>query len=435
MRGGKVNKWVLGVCVWILLFGCQKLEDDKWGITKNGTLNVETRSVENDTIPYPMSLYAFSSSGECIANQTIESEDDDMQLRLPSGKYRIVAVAGYSKGYVMPSAKSWEDEIVLSADQFPETPLMMGMAEIDLDSETANELEIVLSYSVAAVDVILSGSPSEVTGVEVKASPFYASMNFKGEYKESDYSMDMVCSLDTVNRWVSKTQYVFPGSGEETVFSIAFTMKDGTKSTYGYVWKNSLSANQPYHLKGSYSGNLMLDGTFGITGWKESENIDFQFGSTNESGGGGNGSNTDPSDLPEVGRFWNGTLVADVGETDDDGTDVLLVSLDEWAVLTSEANEAASDYSVNGISEWRLPTYEEAQLLKNAFSGDKRLSLNERIAEYSSGLVGLSESERYLCLKADEFYSFAFAVGTNISMAGEKKTYRVRLVKSYRIKR
>lgn len=435
MRGGKVNKWLLGVCVWILLFGCQKLEDDKWDITKNGTLNVETRSVENDTIPYPMSLYAFSSSGECIANQTIESEDDDMQLGLPSGKYRIVAVAGYSKGYVMPSAKSWEDEIVLSADQFPETPLMMGMADVNLDSETANELEIVLSYSVAAVDVILSGIPSEVTGVEVKASPFYASMNFKGEYKKTDYSMDMVCSLDTANRWVSQALYVFPGSGEETVFSIAFTMKDGTKSTYGYVWKNSLNANQPYHLRGSYSGNLILDGTFGITGWGESENIDFQFGSTNESDGGSNGSNTDSSDLLEVGSFWNGTLVADVVETDDDGTDVLLVSLDEWAVLTSEANEAASDYSVNGISEWRLPTYEEAQLLKNAFSGDKRLSLNERIAEYSSGLVGLSESERYLCLKADEFYSFAFAVGTNISMAGEKKTYRVRLVKSYRIKR
>ena len=97
MRGGKVNKWLLGVGVWILLFGCQKLEDDKWDITKNGTLNVETRSVENDTIPYPMSLYAFSSSGECVANQKIENEDDGVQLELPSGKYRIVAVAGYSK--------------------------------------------------------------------------------------------------------------------------------------------------------------------------------------------------------------------------------------------------------------------------------------------------------------------------------------------------
>ena len=250
MRGNRVNKWLLGVGVWILLFGCQKLEDDNWDITKNGTLNVETRSVENDTIPYPMSLYAFSSSGECVDAQTIEDEDDDMRLVLPSGKYRIVAVAGYSKGYVMPSVKSWEDEIALSTNQCPETPLMLGMADIDLDSETVNKLEIVLSYSVAAMDVVLSGIPSEVIGVGVKISPFYASMNLKGEYTETDYSLDMVCSLDTANRWVSKTLYVFPGSGEETMFSIAFTMEDGTKSTYGYVWKNSPKANQPYHFVG-----------------------------------------------------------------------------------------------------------------------------------------------------------------------------------------
>lgn len=435
MRGNRVNKWLLGVGVWILLFGCQKLEDDNWDITKNGTLNVETRSVENDTIPYPMSLYAFSSSGECVDAQTIEDEDDDMRLVLPSGKYRIVAVAGYSKGYVMPSVKSWEDEIALSTNQCPETPLMLGMADIDLDSETVNKLEIVLSYSVAAMDVVLSGIPSEVIGVGVKISPFYASMNLKGEYTETDYSLDMVCSLDTANRWVSKTLYVFPGSGEETMFSIAFTMEDGTKSTYGYVWKNSPKANQPYHLKGSYSGNLMLDGTFGITGWGESENVDFEFGSTVQSDDENNGSNTEPSDLPEVGSFWNGALVADVGETDESGTEVLLMSLDEWAVLTSEANDAASGYNVNGISEWRLPTYEEAQQLKSVFSDDKRLSLNERIAAYSSGLVGLNGVERYLCLKAGVFYSFAFVGGTNISKAGEKKTYRVRLVKSYRIKR
>lgn len=127
--------------------------------------------------------------------------------------------------------------------------------------------------------------------------------------------------------------------------------------------------------------------------------------------------------------------MADVGETDESGTEVLLMSLDEWAVLTSEANDAASGYNVNGISEWRLPTYEEAQQLKSVFSDDKRLSLNERIAAYSSGLVGLNGVERYLCLKAGVFYSFAFVGGTNISKAGEKKTYRVRLVKSYRIKR
>jgi hypothetical protein len=61
--------------------------------------------------------------------------------------------------------------------------------------------------------------------------------------------------------------------------------------------------------------------------------------------------------------------------------------------------------------------------------------LNERIAEYDSELYGLAngEKERYLCLKNGEFYSFQFRAGTGTTVAGEKRSYYVRLVKSYHI--
>lgn len=433
MRGSRVNKWLMGLGVWILLFGCQKLEDDKWGISKNGTLNVETRSVENDSILYPMTLYAFSESGKCVNSQTFEDKNEDVRLDLPSGKYRIVAVAGYAKGYIMPSVEGWDDEITLSTDDAPDTPLMMGMADVELDLETVNKLEILLSYSVAALDVSLAGVPSGVTEVGLTISPFYSSMNLKGEYKASDYSLSVVCTSDTAGRWMSPIRYVFPGSSEKTVFSITFKMEDGTKAIHGYVWKEAPKANQPYHLKGNYAGNLTLNGAFGITGWGQSEEVKFEFGSTGDSADRDDDVNSDFSELPKVGDFWNGALVVDVSETDDSGTEVLLMSLNEWSALVSEVGNITSAYSINGISGWRLPTDGEAQMLKDAYSGDAREALNERILAYDSKLAGIDGEERYLCMKAAAFYSFAFVEGTKITKAGEKKTYRVRLMKSCRV--
>ena len=89
-------------------------------------------------------------------------------------------------------------------------------------------------------------------------------------------------------------------------------------------------------------------------------------------------------------------------------------------------------YSVNGMSGWRLPTHDEAKVLRSNFNGDKRAALNERIADYDGMLLGVDGEERYLCDKSSVYYSFKFAEKTTISKAGEKRSYYIRLVKTYR---
>lgn len=432
MRNVKTVQWLLVVAVGLFLYGCQQLEDGDWNDGNYGTLEVETRTVEDAELPYPMRLYAFSSSGDCVDTQTIEDEEERVQMDLPSGDYRIVAVAGYTSGYVMPSVTDWEDEITLSDDEIPETPLMMGMADVQIDSDVENKLKIILSYSVTAMDVALYGVPDEVKEVEVTASPFYSSINLKGEYQESGTSLCLTCSLDEENQWVSPLCYIFPGSGKETVLSIAFKMKDGTKATYGYVWKDSPQPNRPYHLKGSYTEGLMLNGVFVVNGWGEAEEVEFGFGSgasDNEE----SGSSPSFGDIPEVGSFWKAGLVIEVGEPDETGVDVLLMSLDEWYALTSHIEDLLAEYSVNGVSGWRLPTYDEAKRLKSAYSEEDLDILNGYIKAYDNRLLGLDIEERYLCMKDAAFNSFSFKDGTVISKAGVKTTYSVRLVKSYRI--
>ena len=175
--------------------------------------------------------------------------------------------------------------------------------------------------------------------------------------------------------------------------------------------------------------------------WEGSIDVEFDFGAsvesddTDEEESEEEEPDVDLTGVPEIGTIWNGAIVADWGESDETGVELLLLSLDEWDATTSQVDDLLEGYSVNGISDWRLPTHEEAKVLRARFSGDNLVELNELIEAYDSDLYGIAdgEDERYLCMKNDLFYSFRFVGGTTTTKAGEKRYYYVRLVKSFQM--
>ena len=427
------GKWLPLVAVCCLLGACQQLADENLEVGKDGTLKVKARSAASQEIVYPINLYAFSAEGECINSQVIEDEDKSVELSLPEGKYRVVAIAGHSDDYEIPSDPKLEDEILLLGEEGAGTPLMIGKADVTVDSDKESRLELTLSYSVTSIDMVLSDVPLEVSDIKIILSSFYSTMNMNGEYTDTDYTLELACSLDTLGRWSSDTRYVFPGNASQVTLSIVMKLEAGEEVTYGYVWKDVPQANQPYHLQGEYSEGYSLNGTFLVQGWNESEDVKFNFGAVSFSEGEEKEPDVDLSGVPEVGTIWKGTIVADVIKTDESGADVLLMSLDEWDATTSQVEDVVLGYSVGDFLDWRLPTYEEAKVLQNTFSGENRLALNELIAEYDDTLWGIDGEERYLCDKSGTYYTFIFAGGRVISKAGTKKSYYVRLVKSYRM--
>ena len=184
---------------------------------------------------------------------------------------------------------------------------------------------------------------------------------------------------------------------------------------------------------------MIVGGSFDVTDWEGSIDVEFEFGANEipdeeevDEGDSGE-SEVDLTGVPQIGTIWNDVIVADIGEADETGVDLLLMTLDEWDATTSQVDEVPSGYSVNGISGWRLPTHNEASILRARFSGNARLELNDLIAEYDDELYGLDGDERYLCTKDDVFYSFKFAGGTSTTKAGDVRSYYVRLVKTYRM--
>ena len=432
------NKWLLVAAICLFNSACQQLAEEGLLVGGEGTLKVKTRSAVDEEIHYPLSLYAFAEDGHCVSSQTVESGDESIRLSLPAGTYKIVSISGYSDDYEFSVEPELEDIIQMTGKGGAEIPLMIGKADVKVGADKESRLELTLSYAVTAIDFTLSHVPSEVAAVSVILSPLYSSINMKGDYMDADHALTLDCSLNTGNLWSTRTKYVFPGSGTKTTLSIVMKLKNGEVVTYGYVWKDVPKAGQPYHLQGEYLDGFVLRGDFLVPGWNEAEDVEFTFGTVSSPDDGKNDeveddSDVDMSELPEIGSIWNGTIVADIIDADDFGVDLLLMSLDEWDATVSQLDNVTFDYTVNGISDWRLPTHEEVATLRIRFSGDARVELNEQIAEYDPELYGLAngEKERYLCLKNGELYSFQFRAGTGTTVAGEKRSYYVRLVKSY----
>ena len=442
--------YIIMVCC---VFSCQQLpEDDGW-MSEGGekTLKVKVRSAGDAEIVYPLYLYAFTGKGKLVASQTIAGAEDDMALPLAKGDFQVVALSGASDDYQLPESPDLDDVIVLSATDGADTPLMVGRANVEVGDAEESSAQITLTYVVAALNVKLKDIPSNVSKVQLALSPLHSSLSMGGEYGGDSQKVKVDCSLVSEGVWAAETTYIFPGKAKETVFSIYFKTDDGTEVTYGYTYQGVPEANHLFNVTGSYAGGVIVGGNFDVTDWEGSIDVEFEFGAEmvpddDEE------DKTDESDdeepevklegVPEVGTIWNDMIVVDMGEADETGVDLLLMSLDEWDAYVSDADAVVDGYSVNGITGWRLPTHEEAALLRNRFCGNNLRELNELIEEYNQennlvgndALWGLADGddERYLCLKNGEYYSFRFVAGTSTTKAGEMRLYYVRLVKSYR---
>ena len=420
------------------LFACQQVpEDDSWASEgESQSLQVKVRSAENVEISYPLFLYAFDKDGKLAASQNIEKEEDDMALTLGNGDFRLVAIAGTSGAYLLPESPTIDDVITIDGTEGAGTPLMVGRADIDISRSSGTTAEITMSYVVAELNVKLVNVPADVSTVQLSISPLYSSLSMGGEYGGDVQKVKVNCTLGEDGVWSAQPTYIFPGSAAETTFSIYFKKTDGTEVTYGYTYKGAPEANHPFNITGSYAEGVIVGGSFEISGWEEAIDVEFTFGANAVPGVDEEEPEEPEIDLtnvPEIGTIWNDAIVADIGEADETGVDLLLLSLDEWDATTSQVSDVIEGYSVNGMSDWRLPTHEEAAVLRARFSGDSRLELNDLIEEYDSSLYGVDGEERYLCTKNDVYYSFKFAEGTTTTKAGEKRSYYVRLVKTYRV--
>ena len=248
-------------------------------------------------------------------------------------------------------------------------------------------------------------------------------------------------------------------------------VEQGVERNAVVTFLSSLKAGTPYVLDGVLDdGKMNASGTVSPAEWGEKVNVDFSFSpdqpSTIEP------ENQEPQppgtptdslsefyvkEIPAPLSVWNNHVVASVIQGESGAAILLLVSLSDYQKIPSannkttpeKASEIARSYSEYDLSAWRIPTEDEARLLREAFLsgidnagsdiGSTVSSLNTVITSVGGDEIILVDEKgsnvRYLCSDALRTYSFKPGGSYNsIKDAGATVTnYRLRLVSTVKV--
>ena len=358
----------------------------------NSVLQVRTRAggsvADEATVSYPVAVYVFRGE-ECLAVQTIGDEGQVLNIPLVEGTYSVFAIGGASvDDYVLPDAS---DALTSSAIALREGhehgDLMVASATAALVDGGTNTVTLGMKRKTMLIqDVTIKKIPTAATAVSVTIAPLWQSLTVSGTYSTTNSSSTIALTKQEDGRtWQNAASaYLLPPSSQPASVSVNITIGGMTK-TYTYSCSDQLEAGYKINIDGTYTEAVGVNLTGTITGatWLGERTISFEFdenGSTaaDDGNGGDNGNNDTPGnaeDFPAVGSFYQGcyvlkSLVADDGQS----AELTLLSPNETTigkayndasfighpeVLEALIDEKLAEADVDGISDWRLPTYNE----------------------------------------------------------------------------
>ena len=387
------------------LTACEKMlvddiEDVGNGQVKNSVLQVRTRSGGSSgdaaTVAYPVTVYVFAGD-ECRAVQTIGDEGQTLNIPLVEGTYSVYAVGGASTSdYVLPTM---DDATVTSAIALckghEHGDLMAASATAMLVDGGTNTVTLGMTRKTMLIqDVTIKKIPTAATAVSVTIAPLWQSLTVGGTYSTMNGSNTIGLTRQEDGRtWQNAASaYLLPPSSQPASVSVNITI-GGTTKTYTYSCSDQLEAGYKINIDGTYTEAIGVNLTGTITGatWLGERMISFEFDESGSStvdddNGGGNGNNEAPDnteDIPAVGSTYQGCYVL-ASTVADDGqwAELTLLSPNETTigkayndasfighpeVLEALIDEKLAEADVDGISDWRLPTYDA---INEAFESD-----------------------------------------------------------------
>ena len=436
---------LLNIMTAFALLSCSRVIDEEVETAAGKENNVRILTRAQDEIHYPVTLYAFSSEADEVVAQTVAaSASETLDLALPAGHYRLVALSG-SEGYSLSSSPTLDDVIAME-DDCASQPLQMGTADVEVTQHTS--VSLTMYYQVASVDLSLTDIPSEVTAVCVTLSPLRNTLTFGGTYDGST-AVTVSLSRQTDGTWTTPRFYTFPGASSRLTLSISLT-RANSEQVYAYVCDCTLEAGTPYVLSGSYAQGFSVNGVVNAAGWNAAKEITFNFG-TNAGSEEEKGDEETPvtGTIPEAGTLWNGHIVGAVENVTENDAELLLLSRDEWQGVCSAYNEeypgqaqtAVDSYTEDDLTGWSIPTTDEAKAIRTAIGNTLLATTNTFLASvnYTPLSDNMEDAEgnmvRYLCQSAERAFTWNTATSNSVSKAGKKRTYYLRAVKRVTVTR
>lgn len=390
------SKRVFFLLASLALLSCEKydaLDAPGESLEASSTLVVRARSSagaasDGSVVSYPVGVYVFESGGSCVETATIDSPESSISARLPEGSYDVYAIGGADpERYVLPSRETASRESVIALrGGSAHGDLMSGHSSVRLSYGEENTLTLSMSRKVFLLEsVTIGGVPSSVTAVSVSVSPLYGDLLLDGGYsdaKDDSFTLGLSRDADGSTWSDERGWYLLEASGPATI-KVSMTTAGGTRS-YSYTSGSELKANHKVSVSGTYTEQgVSLTGTITGASWEDPISIVFSFDeSGSESGGvgdpspgvsGDSGDEAVGGDAPEAGTLYEGCYVLRTEKAGGE-TLVTLMSTGEVSSLKFEKGDQASlkvavdealrGLAVDGISNWRLPSLEELEYVK-----------------------------------------------------------------------
>ena len=256
---------LLPVCI-----SCSEHADEETPMneTKKQTVSIQTRTADGTpAIDWPLTLYAFNSSGNLVTSTTASDADDATKLKLNSGNYTLVALAG-TTALSLPATPTLNTDIGIPTNGFLTHAPQMSIADISVGKNELNQT-MNLSYPVAKISLTLNDMPHSTTSATATFTNLYGSIAFDGTTSGTS-SPTLTLTKQTDDSWTSGTLHVLPSSG-------TLTLNIQTDDESFSIRTNAeLEAGKSYNLKGQYKGEVEINVNLTTLGWTNGDDIDFE---------------------------------------------------------------------------------------------------------------------------------------------------------------
>lgn len=432
----------------ITFASCEKFNEDEVVENKeaNSTLIVRTRAAANDgtesgtesIISYPINIYVFDESNECVAVSTLSSADDELSLKLPEGMYEVCAVAGASAdSYELPTQETATKETVLTLkDGQKHGDLMTANNTVTLEYGGTNTLTLALERKVMLIEsVTINNVPASVSNVSVSIHPLKANLLLDGSYSGENGTSKIELTKDVDGSTWKNTDgvYLLEAVGRPTV-EVTFTINGETVS-YAYTCDRELKANHKVFITGTFTGDgIEMTGSISGVEWAGTEEIEFDFG------GKESGETDDNGDVVTSDNLYKGCYVLK-SETNGGMTTLTLMypknysrqwgyDKEDQESIKAELTTVLEGLSVEGISTgWRLPTLEEMEYIGTNYTeiNEKIKVLNESLADNNQIDEIDTDSKIYFCTDGETIKAYNPYLNKLISPVGTGPTMILRV--------
>ena len=400
---------LLPVCI-----SCSEHADEETPMneTKKQTVSIQTRTAEGTPeIDWPLTLYAFNSSGKLVTSTTASDADDATKLTLGKGGYTLVALAG-TDNLTLPETPTLNTDIGIPNDGILTQAPQMSTTQITVASDDM-ECPMTLSYPVAKISLTLSDMPTRTQTITATLSNLYGSIAFNGT-KSGTSSPTRTLTRQTDGSWTSGTLHVLPSSGTLTLNiqtdDESFSIRTNAK----------LEAGKSYNLKGQYKGEVEISVSLTTLGWTEGNDIDFELKDENT---------LIVSTIPQAMTLCNGHFVAKVSKQTETSATLLLMSLKEWECIPNLASASIASYTEAGLTGWRIPTADEMKTIATTAGAELNIaSMNSLLT--GAGGATLKTSQPYLCEEGTKIFTMGASASDNATDANTNTVYKLRAVKT-----